>query len=298
MTTRPVEAPDHAPGAEGFEGPEPAPRSAREPAPSPSPSPAADAGIKAAVRDAFTANADRYTDSEVHARGDSLGLLVERTQPERGWRVLDVATGAGHTAFAFAPHVAHVVATDLTPGMLERAEALARRRGLANVAFEVADAERLPFDDASFDLVVSRLGAHHFPDVARFLAEARRVLRPGGRLAIADNVVPEDADGAEAMNAFETLRDASHGRCLSMEGWRERVRAAGFELVHEEIVQKRLDFEWWAGRVGSSPETIERLRSMLSTAPPSAAALLAPITFDGRLHFHLREGIFVGVKAR
>ena len=255
-----------------------------------------DDAVKDSVRRSFTANADRYTSSEVHAKGASLGLLVERTRPEPGWRVLDIATGTGHTAFAFAPHVAHVVATDLTPGMLERAEDLARERGLENVSFEVADAEALPFDDRSFDLVTTRLGAHHFPRVDRFLAQSWRVLKPDGLVAIVDNIVPDDPAGADAINAFEALRDPSHGRCLSIDEWRRLITAAGFQITHEEIVLKRMDFAWWTERLGNAPETVERLKAMLADAPPSAAVHFTPITFDQKLHFHLREAFLIGRK--
>ena len=249
---------------------------------------------KSAVRREFTANADRYTTSEVHAKGASLNLLVERTQPEPTWRVLDVATGAGHTAFAFAPHVAHVVASDLTPRMLEKAEEIARERGLDNLSFEVADAEALPFDDSTFDLVTTRIAPHHFPNVDRFLAESHRVLKPSGLVAIVDNIVPNDDAGSDAVNAFEKLRDPSHGRCLTMDEWRELISDSGFEITHEEIALKRINFEWWAGRVEASPLIVERLRIMLQNAPPSAATHFEPITMERGLHFHLREGFLIG----
>ena len=71
--------------------------------------------------------------------------------------MLDVATGAGHTALAFAPHVAKVTATDITEEMLAETRKLAESRGLANVKTLTANAEDLPFPDASFDLVVCRL---------------------------------------------------------------------------------------------------------------------------------------------
>ena len=99
--------------------------------------------------------------------------------------MLDVATGAGHTALAFAPHVAKVTATDITEEMLAQAKKLAASRGLGNVKTVPAKAEDLPFPDMSFDLVTCRLAAHHFADVAAFAAEAFRVLIPerpaGGR---------------------------------------------------------------------------------------------------------------------
>ena len=69
---------------------------------------------KELVQKQFGEHAEAYATSRVHAQGASLKRLVELIQPQADWRVLDVATAAGHTAYAFAPHVAHVTATDLT----------------------------------------------------------------------------------------------------------------------------------------------------------------------------------------
>src|SRR5215510_2475389 len=132
------------------------------------------------VQQKFGAAAADYATSTVHARGETLSRLVELVKPQRSWRVLDVATGAGHTALAFAPHVAKVTATDVTDEMLAEARKLAKARGVANVRTLHARAEDLPFPDASFDLVVCRLAAHHFDNVALFASEAFRVLMPEG----------------------------------------------------------------------------------------------------------------------
>jgi ubiquinone/menaquinone biosynthesis C-methylase UbiE len=70
------------------------------------------------IQQQFGANADKYAMSAVHARGESLARLVELTQPHSDWATLDVSTGAGHTALTFAPHVARVIAVDLTHEML------------------------------------------------------------------------------------------------------------------------------------------------------------------------------------
>jgi ubiquinone/menaquinone biosynthesis C-methylase UbiE len=80
--------------------------------------------------------AQGYVTSPVHARGEELDRLVEITQPQPDWIVLDVATGGGHTALKFAPYVAQVIATDLTPNMLEAAEAHITGKGVENVEFK------------------------------------------------------------------------------------------------------------------------------------------------------------------
>jgi ubiquinone/menaquinone biosynthesis C-methylase UbiE len=141
---------------------------------------------KTLVQQQFGANAAAYATSTVHAKGASLARLVELVKPKADWTVLDIATGAGHTALAFAPHVAHVVASDLTPEMLIEAAKLAADKGYANMTTAKADAERLPFADASFDVVVSNGVIDLIPDKDAVFAELHRVLAPGGRTQIAD----------------------------------------------------------------------------------------------------------------
>ena len=250
---------------------------------------------KKLVRAQFGAHAAAYATSAVHAKGASLGRLVELVAPQPGWRVLDVAAAAGHTAFAFAPHVAHVVATDITPEMLPVAAKLAAEKGVANVTLQTADAEDLPFAADEFDLVTCRIAPHHFPHVDRFVAEAARVLRGGGLLAVVDNVVPE-GDAGEYVNRIERLRDPSHHRALSLDEWRAAFAAAGFHVLHAETAPKRMAFQPWAERMGTSAETISVLRSMLLDAPPAAAAYFQPVADAGELAFHLTEAILINRK--
>src|SRR5436305_11892043 len=109
--------------------------------------------IKQLAQDQFGPVAQQYVTSAIHAHGDDLARMIELAQPRGDERLLDIATGGGHTALAFAPHVREVVATDLTPRMLEVAEAFIREQGATNVSFQVADAEALPFAAADFDIV-------------------------------------------------------------------------------------------------------------------------------------------------
>ena len=261
-----------------------------------------DSSIKQQVKQQFGAHAGAYATSRVHAQGASLSRLVELVNPQPAWRVLDVATAAGHTAFAFAPHVAHVVATDLTPEMLPVAAKLAAEKGISNVTLETADAEALPFGDGEFDLVTCRIAPHHFPHPERFVAEAARVLRPGGLLAVVDNVTPGGSDpeavaAGDYINAFEKLRDPSHYRALSVAEWLETFAAAGFAVLHVESAPKAMEFTPWAERMGATPETVAELRRRLLEAPPVAAAYFAVAPAGGDLQFNLEEAIVVGRKA-
>jgi ubiquinone/menaquinone biosynthesis C-methylase UbiE len=262
---------------------------------------------KSLVQEQFGARAAAYVTSNVHAKGPSLARLVDLVRPEKAWHVLDVATGAGHTALAFAPHVASVIASDLTAEMLAQAARLAAAKGLANVETALADAEALPFEDARFDLVTCRIAPHHFPDIPTFVSEVRRVLKPGGTFAMADNIEPdaestpgfvpiELRDAALIYNAFEKIRDPSHSRCLGMTEWSELIEDAGLRVEHKERTPKEMEFEPWATRMGSNAATIERLRSILLEASPALKAFLKPRLVDDSLWFTLDEAIIIARK--
>src|SRR5881628_507865 len=98
-----------------------------------------DSTIKKLVQSQFGAVAERYVTSAIHARGGDLARMIALAQPRGDERLLDIATGGGHTALAFAPLVRAVVATDLTPRMLEAAEAFIHEQSATNISFEIAD---------------------------------------------------------------------------------------------------------------------------------------------------------------
>jgi ubiquinone/menaquinone biosynthesis C-methylase UbiE len=242
------------------------------------------------VQEQFGATATHYLTSKPHAQGKSLDRLVELTQPQTSWRVLDVATGAGHTAYAFAPHVTRVWATDITDEMLALVRTEVEKRKLTNVRIAHAKAESLPFEDASFELLTCRIAPHHFDSIPAFIAEAKRVLKPEAILAITDNVVPTGSVG-DYVNAYERLRDPSHLRAWTVEEWRTALISAGFMIQHEELLSKPIEFASWANRHG---ETMRRLlRAMLIEATPAVEAFLRPDQSGGQLTFSLSEGIFI-----
>jgi len=193
----------------------------------------------------FGVHAQNYVTSATHAKGADLDRLLELARPQPDWVVLDVATGGGHTALKFAPHVAHVVASDITPQMLEAAEAHITGKGIRNVEFKEARAEALPFDSNTFDLVTCRIAPHHFDDVAQFVKEAARVVKSGGLVLVQDQVMPEEPLIAGYVEAFEKLRDPSHNHALTETEWRAAFTAAGLTLEHVETLTKSHNFEEW-----------------------------------------------------
>jgi len=116
-------------------------------------------------------------------------LLAEATDVRAGERVIDIAAGNGNATLAAARRFARVTSTDYVPALLEKGRARAAAEGLA-IDFREADAEALPFPDASFDVALSTFGVMFAPDQARAAAEIQRVVRPGGRIGMA-NWTPE-----------------------------------------------------------------------------------------------------------
>jgi SAM-dependent methyltransferase len=216
------------------------------------------------IKGQFGKAAESYRDSPLFAAGHDLRLLLALAAPKGDERLLDVGTGAGHTALAFAPHVREVVGIDLTPEMVAVAEAQPHP---GNVRFLVADAEDLPFPDASFDLVTCRYAAHHFPDPGRAGAEMARVLRAGGRLFLVDQVAPEEEEAAAFLNELDRLRDPSHARDEKLSTWRALIGGAGLALGRSEAWALPLDLEDWLRRAQTPPAEAAAVRRLLRQAP-------------------------------
>lgn len=217
-------------------------------------------------REQFDPRAEQYAASAVHRSGPSLPVLLALAAPQATDVALDVATGTGHTALALAPQVARVTGLDLSPRMLEQARRLAGEQGAANAEFTEGQAERLPFESGSFSLVTSRHAPHHFRDLDAFLREARRVLAPGGRLVIADQITP-GAALVEWVDFWERTRDPSHARQRTWQEWQEAAAGAGFAWTADELVPYRLDFGWWVQQAGCGADQLAALREHARRAP-------------------------------
>lgn len=241
--------------------------------------------MKRRVQDTFGAAAENYVKSRTHSEGADLRRLVELARPTGNELVLDIATGGGHTALAFAPHVREVLATDLTPVMLQAAQRFIRSRGVTNVRFEAADAERLPFADGSFDIVTTRTAPHHFPNPDVYVAEVARVLRAGGLFLLDDNIAPEDDELDAFLNRLEKWRDPSHVRSHRVSQWRAWIERSGLTVEHVDPLElKEYPFQEWTSRMLMADEERDRLEAWLLEAPPRAAEFFKLQLEAGRVH--------------
>lgn len=231
--------------------------------------------IKAAVQRQFNQVAANYSTSTVHAKGRDLEEMVHALPLTGQEQVLDAGCGTGHTALAFAPHVAQVTGVDFTEGMLAQGRQLAVDRGLTNVEFRLGDVETLPFAAAHFDLVVSRYSAHHWPHPMAALHEFKRVLKAGGSFLLNDIVSFDDFTADTYLQAIELLRDPSHVRDHTVAQWEAMLTAAGFvdiTVVYSGRVW--IDFVSWIQRMATPTANADLIRTLMDGAPQEVKAAL------------------------
>lgn len=243
-------------------------------------------------RASFGPVAERYGTSSVHNNPTALSRLVEVVQP-KGGILLDIATGGGHAAHAFAPYMDFTVATDVTPSMLEVTRKGAQTKSLARFVLAIAKAEMLPFRDRSFAGVICRIAAHHFDDVPAFLREVSRVLLPGGWFVLVDNVGPEDEIAAIALDRIERDRDPSHATYLSVSKWKALLSEAGFQLRHDEGSDKMIEIEDWLERIDAPLEKRSSIREAILRSQGELRGYLRPEVAHSIASFVLREHFFL-----
>jgi SAM-dependent methyltransferase len=193
------------------------------------------------MTDLWSERAEAYRAATEHAAGQDLELLVAWCEPAPGVTVLDVATGGGHTARALRAAGGTVVGADSAPGMQPDV---------------LCDAGDLPFADASFDAVVSRIAPHHFADIRAALREMSRVAR---RVVVVEDTLYASEDVEEA----ERVRDPTHVRSYTESEWRSFFEGAGLAVEEVAFVEKRRPVEDWLARTGCVGEEAERVRELL-----------------------------------
>ncbi len=244
-----------------------------------------DSSHNAVVQESFTRQAQAYAAAPGIADPVRVQRLIDAVDPNPEARVLDVACGPGFLALGFASRCREAIGVDLTDAPLAIANRNQRERGLPNVHFQRADAGRLPFPDADFEVVVCRLAFHHLEEPGRVLREMARVCRNGGRVAVQDLVSSEHPSRAEYQNNVERLRDPSHTRALSASKLIGLFTAAGLEveaMYSDFLVQ---DLERWLANSQTPADRAAQVRAMIERDARGDLSGTYPHIEDGRWVF-------------
>ncbi len=210
----------------------------------------------------FTRQSEKFPDVEFFRSKRKLEDLVNFTGVSGDELVLEVAAGAAFVGRTFARRVGGVLATDLVPAMMRRANTISREEGITNMIYAVADADHLPFADQCFDIVVTRYGIHHFHDPSSTLSELRRVAKPTARLVFEDIIAPEDTSKQLYLNMVQRVHDPSHVQTLK-ESELELILGTSFKIVDKQPYAVDLDYETWVKMADTPMENAERAEQLL-----------------------------------
>jgi ubiquinone/menaquinone biosynthesis C-methylase UbiE len=249
------------------------------------------------VREEFTRQATAYAANPSISDPQRLGRLVQTVQPAPHQRVLEVATGPGYVAMAFAEVAREVVGVDLTEAPLVLAEKRRQELGLHNVRFQLADAAHLAFAGGEFDIVVSRLALHHVANAPQVLQEMVRVCAVQGTVAVEDIMSSEHAARAAYHNRFENLRDPSHLTAFPLSTLLTFFAQAGLEV--EQVVTTLLmqGLERWMANAHTPAEPASEVRRMIERDAQEDLSGTRPFrNAEGQWCFLHRMAIIVGRK--
>jgi SAM-dependent methyltransferase len=203
--------------------------------------------------------------------GAPLGFLA----PKPGETVLDLGSGPGLDVFLAARHVGpegRVIGVDMTPAMLERARKSAAQIGLSHVEFREGRLEALPVESSSVDAVTSNCVINLVPDKRAVFAEIARVLRPGGRVVIADILLHGRLPEAVEEDLLAYVGCVSGA--MRQEEYFALVGAAGLERV--EVLR---DVDYLAGLIEAAPDEVRALEARTGVKREEVAGRVRSVTF-------------------
>jgi ubiquinone/menaquinone biosynthesis C-methylase UbiE len=250
---------------------------------------------KETVQKQFTKTADAFAKFAVRDSAEVVAEKVEFAKPQPYELVLDVACGPGAFVLAIAPRVRFVMGIDLTPEMLRQARAFQAETQIVNAVFALADADHLPFPDASFDLVSCQHAFHHITKLEPVLLEMIRVTKPEGRLLIVDPLAPESDAKFELFNHIERVRDPSHTSSLRLTTFLSMFEEHGLELLRQSLRRRQRSFNQWMRRAGLAPgqkRYAETRKQMEESMVGDKAGFSARVDGDDIQIIH-NEGVFL-----
>lgn len=210
----------------------------------------------------YQGKAQTYMQSQVHAEGIEFAKMRQIINATNAKTLLDLGCGGGHVSYQLADLVDSVIAYDLSEEMVTTVCQTAKTKGLNNITGKVGCAEKLPFADRQFDVVITRFSAHHWQHISQAIAEMYRVVKPNDVVIVVDILGHSQPVINNFLQTIETLRDPSHVRDYSLAEWLYFVEMANFCVKTVEKQRLTLDFDSWIDRMKPQPSAIDSIRHL------------------------------------
>ena len=250
------------------------------------------------VRREFARQEPSFARADAYYASLGAGTVAALQPLAREQIALDVACGAAHASEAVARHVRQVVGVDLTPALLAAGARRLAESGVRNVLLQEGNAARLPFADASFDLVFCRAAVHHFAEPEAQVREMARVCRSGGRVVLLDMIAPSAAVRAR-FDALHREIDPSHASCLLEEELAELLGRCVGARAATHCSRSAVSFEVFEHQSATArPEVLERVReSLRREAHGGEATGFEPLEGpSGALQVHVTRAVASAVR--
>lgn len=250
-----------------------------------------------AIHLSFTMQAQEFEKPAMHfSNREYLDYCVSAIKPSTPDSILEVAAGTCACGRSLAPFAQTVTCLDTTSAMLEVGKREAEKSQLNNMVFVKGRAEELPFLDNSFDIVISRLAFHHFPDTEPPFQEMDRVLKTGGKLVLIDMEAPEEALRA-TRDKIESMRDPSHIKNLNQAEFLKLFADHSLSILKCDKTEIPVSLEKWMNLTKTPAITRAKIISyMEANIKGEAKTGFSPFLKEGELFFHQNWTIIIGKK--
>ena len=244
------------------------------------------------ILDQFSRQAVPFAELPGHM--DEMQMLLELASVSNTSTVLDVACGPGLVACEFAMKAKHVTGIDITPAMIQKAKQLQKEKQLSNVIWDIGDVLPLSYGDNCFSIVMTRYSFHHFMDPEAVLTEMIRVCMPGGKVLVADPVLPDEK--VDAYNRVEKLRDPSHTSALTFGHFEKMLNVSGLVDLQRGSYSVEMELEKQLKASFPNPGDNEKIREIFRN-DVGADKLGLGIHYVGEeIHFAYPISVYAGRK--